>query len=136
MYVLALADDMTGALEVGAKFSGAGLETTVSAQPMAAASAQVLVLDTETRHVNPETARERIRWFVDACGTERPLLVYKKTDSTLRGNIRAELHALAEIYPEWSIGYAPAYPALGRTVKSGILYVHGRAVAETEFGLR
>ena len=131
--MLALADDMTGALEAGAKFSEAGFSTTVSAQPIAAGSAQVLVLDTETRHVKPEAARERIFRFVDACGEERPLLVYKKTDSTLRGNIRAELHALTELYPEWSIGYAPAYPALGRTVKSGILYVHGQAVAETEF---
>jgi uncharacterized protein YgbK (DUF1537 family) len=60
--------------------------------------------------------------------------VYKKTDSTLRGNISAELRALAELFPDWRIGYAPAYPALGRTVKNGILYVDGVAVAQTSFG--
>lgn len=133
MYVLAVADDMTGALEVGAKFSEAGFLTTVSAQPTASGDAQVLVLDTETRHLDPESARERVCRFIAACGDEQPLLVYKKTDSTLRGNIGAELHALVQMYPQWSIGYAPAYPALGRTVRSGILYVNGRAVAETEF---
>ena len=131
--MLAVADDMTGALEVGAKFGEAGFVTTISAQPTSPGDAQVLVLDTETRHLDPESARERVCRLIAACGDEQPLLVYKKTDSTLRGNIGAELCALVQMYPEWSIGYAPAYPALGRTVKSGILYVHGRAVAETEF---
>jgi hypothetical protein len=37
--ILALVDDMTGALEIGAKFSVAGIETIVSAKP---------VVDTET----------------------------------------------------------------------------------------
>jgi uncharacterized protein YgbK (DUF1537 family) len=59
--------------------------------------------------------------------------VYKKTDSTLRGNISAELEALAQLFPDWRIGYAPAYPSLGRTVKRGILYVDGIPVVETEF---
>ncbi len=40
---------------------------------------------------------------------------------------------MAQFYPEWCIGYAPAYPALGRTVKAGLLHVHGVPVAETEF---
>ena len=29
----------------------------------------------------------------------------------------------SELYPDWRIGYAPAYPALGSTVKDGALYV-------------
>jgi D-threonate/D-erythronate kinase len=131
--ILALADDMTGALEIGAKFSGAGIETIVSAIPVLAVTAPVVVLDTETRHVDAETARREIFRFVAAAGPFTPRLIFKKTDSTLRGNIGAELQALAELYPQWSIGYAPAYPAMGRTVRSGVLYVHGREVALTEF---
>ena len=131
--ILALADDMTGALEIGAKFSGAGFETLVSAKPVVAQSEQVLVLDTETRHMDAETARSEIFRFVAAAGWCTPRLIFKKTDSTLRGNIGAELRALADLYPHWSIGYAPAYPALGRTVTGGVLYVHGREVAQTEF---
>ena len=56
-----------------------------------------------------------------------------RIDSTLRGNISAELQALAHFYPDWRIAYAPAYPALGRTVRLGVLYVDGIAVAETAF---
>jgi uncharacterized protein YgbK (DUF1537 family) len=131
--ILALADDMTGALEIGAKFSRAGIETIVSAQPIALGAAPVVVVDTETRHVDAETARREIYRFVEAAGPSVPRLIFKKTDSTLRGNIAAELQALAELYPKWSIGYAPAYPALGRTVRAGILYVHGCEVSRTEF---
>ncbi len=71
--------------------------------------------------------------FLRQSGLEDPRLIYKKTDSTLRGNISAELEALAQLYPGWGIAYAPAYPAMGRTVRLGILYVDGIAVAETEF---
>ena len=133
MCILALADDMTGALEVGAKFSGAGIRTLVSTKPVSASSAHVIVLDTETRHTSPQVAAAEVKRFVLESGAIHPRLIYKKTDSTLRGNISAELQALAELYPDWRIGYAPAYPALGRTVKLGVLYVDGVAVEHTAF---
>ncbi len=131
--VVAIADDMTGALEVGSKFSAAGIRAFVSAKPIDAGSAPVVVFDTETRHLSPDGAGEEVKRFIRQSGVGRPRLVYKKTDSTLRGHISAELRALAELYPGWRIGYAPAYPALGRTVKNGMLYVDGVAVAETAF---
>src|SRR2546426_1181729 len=99
---------MTGALEVGAKFSAAGLHTLVSAKPAESDSASVLVYDTETRHSSPQDAARQVKLFVQS-SPARPRLIYKKTDSTLRGNISAELRALAELYPMWRIGYAPAY---------------------------
>jgi uncharacterized protein YgbK (DUF1537 family) len=133
MHILALADDMTGALEVGAQFSGAGIETIVSTEPLPRTDAIAVVLDTETRHVDEETAAREIRRFVKAMGAYPPRLIYKKTDSTLRGNIAAELGALAKLFPDWKIGYAPAYPALGRQVIAGNLYVHGCLVSESEF---
>jgi uncharacterized protein YgbK (DUF1537 family) len=134
--ILALADDMTGALEVGAKFSAVGLRAAVSAKSVESTTAQVIVYDTETRHLSPACAAEVVRNFVrSAKGGLGPFCaVYKKTDSTLRGNISAELKAVSELFPDWRIGYAPAYPALGRTVKQGILYVDGVAVSETSFG--
>ena len=133
MCILAFADDMTGALEVGAKFSAAGIRTLVSAEPVPANSAAAVVFDTETRHLSPMQAASEVKRFLLQSGAANPRLVYKKTDSTLRGNISSELLALSQSYPERRIGYAPAYPALGRTVKGGVLYVHGVAVAETEF---
>ena len=124
---------MTGALETGAKFSAVGLRTLVSAAPAEGCPASVLVYDTETRHRSPQNAANEVKRFVSQTKPVHPRLIYKKTDSTLRGNISAEAAALAEIYPAWRIGYAPAYPALGRTVKEGWLYVDGIPVGNSEF---
>jgi uncharacterized protein YgbK (DUF1537 family) len=118
---------MTGALEVGAKFATHGIEALVHTAPSAAL---VQVIDTETRHLSAEGAADRIRSFTRT-GVD---LIYKKTDSTLRGNIGSELGALAEAYPDWTIGYAPAYPALGRALRNGMLYVDGVPVHQTAFG--
>lgn len=130
--VIALADDLTGALEVGAKFREAGIETVVALNASyVVKSEDVIVFDTETRHLTPGQAAAQVVRFI---GSHRPRFIFKKTDSTLRGNISAELEALVQLFPEWRIGYAPAYPALGRTVRAGVLHVHGVPVAETEFG--
>jgi len=133
MFILGLADDMTGALEVAAKFSAAGIQSLVSAGPMADVNVAALIYDTETRHLAPGAAAERVKHFIRTSPCLCPHLIYKKTDSTLRGNISAELGALSELFPAWRIGFAPAYPALGRTVKHGVLYVDGVPVSETAF---
>src|SRR5437660_12904210 len=78
MQVLALADDLTGALEAGAKlsapvhFAGSRLES------------PALVIDTETRHLTSDSAATKIADLISAC--RHHTLTYKKTDSTLRGN--------------------------------------------------
>jgi uncharacterized protein YgbK (DUF1537 family) len=61
-------------------------------------------------------------------------LVYKKIDSTLRGPVAAELRAVLAALPDTRLLFAPANPAVGRTVSGGVLLVHGRPVHETEFG--
>jgi uncharacterized protein YgbK (DUF1537 family) len=133
MKVLALADDMTGALEVGAKFRLQGLCTQVSTLPVCSPNVSVVVLDTETRHLAPGEAAIKLTRILSFFNARPPSIIYKKTDSTLRGNIRSELSAIARYFPHWKIGYVPAYPDLGRTVKDGCLFVHGRAVCQTEF---
>jgi len=133
--VLAIADDLTGALEAGAKFACRGMAAAVSARlEFDGGDADVVVIDSETRHLAPAEAAA----IVGGIASDRlvPLgrkLIYKKTDSTLRGNIRAELDALREALPGSRVAYVPAYPALGRTVKDGILLVEGVPLAETAF---
>jgi D-threonate/D-erythronate kinase len=51
----------------------------------------------------------------------------------LRGNIGVELAAVAEAFPGARVVYVPAYPRMGRTVRSGILHVDGVPVHLTEF---
>jgi len=118
--VLVLADDLTGALESGVLLEGAAVSL------HAAPEGEAVVIDTETRHAEPEQARRLVQSWTEQIQAE---LIYKKTDSTLRGNIGAELAAL----PGGRIHYAPAYPRLGRTVREGRLYVDGVPLEATAF---
>lgn len=137
--ILAIADDLTGALEAGAKFSGHGLAATVltdyenyedkAAPPLSMA----LVFDTETRHVSRQQAAGRMLMLQSQFARWPAAIRYKKTDSTLRGNICAELQVLASMHPAGSIVYCPAYPAMGRTVRDGQVYVDGVALNGTPF---
>jgi len=127
--LLALADDLTGALEVGAKFAGRGIRSLVATGSRSHSSHPVEVIDTETRHLTPQASAA----VVSALAATATGIVYLKTDSTLRGNIAADFEALARALPESAIAYVPAYPALGRTVRDGRLYVYGVPVHLTAF---
>ncbi len=134
MRVLALADDTTGALEVGAHLASARIETLVL-MPTTRELPDVpgLVLDLQTRHRNASHAEAVTERAARAAALDTR--VFLKTDSTLRGNIAAEFRALLRVWPDRPLVYVPAYPAMGRTVVGGVLYVHGRPLAATEFAL-
>lgn len=133
--VAALADDLTGALEVGAKFASRGLDARVSVWPNLdfETPCGVRVVDAETRMLASSEAAERTSVLAAGIARRGAELVYHKTDSTLRGNIAAEMRALGEVFGEREIVFAPAYPALGRVVRGGRLYVEGQPVEETAF---
>ena len=134
-WILSLADDLTGALEVSAKFAAYGLQAMVTTRLAISKrpACDVLVIDTETRHVSEAEAYESVRQILVEASRFNPDTVYKKTDSTLRGNIAAELRALQSVFPARPLIYAPAYVAMGRTVRDGHLYIAGKLIEQTEF---
>jgi D-threonate/D-erythronate kinase len=139
MRVFVFADDATGALEVGAKFAKDGISTRVllsgwQASDEVNADETVLVVDTASRHRSPDDAREILKDLTNYALNRGADLLLKKTDSTLRGNIAAEIAGMLEAAPERWVGYCPAYPTLGRTVQGGQLLVNGLPVHETAFG--
>src|SRR5438105_863485 len=87
--VLIIADDLTGAADCGIAFTVAGIRTFVATKFPATAPARVLALDTDTRALSASDAEAAVR---KAAGIEARA-VYKKIDSTLRGNIGAEVAA-------------------------------------------
>ncbi len=136
--MLVLADDLTGALEAGAKCACEGIASIVTTELSLASrplgdDVTVLAIDTDSRHLSPSDAGRRIRILASlARGLQVPL-IYKKTDSTLRGNIGRELEALSAAFDGLPVIYVPAYPQMGRTVVSGRLLLDGRPVSETGF---
>jgi uncharacterized protein YgbK (DUF1537 family) len=136
--ILVLADDLTGALEIGAKFAAAGVRSQVRTWPGLGPrdlrdTTGAFVVDTETRHMGTNEAAQRIHELALAARCEEFDLIYKKTDSTLRGNIGAELGALINAYSGAPLLYVPAYPQMGRTVRNGSLYVDGVLISATRF---
>jgi uncharacterized protein YgbK (DUF1537 family) len=61
-------------------------------------------------------------------------MVYKKIDSTLRGNLGAELEALLEVFPSPLAVLTPAFPPAGRAVRDGVVTVRGTPVHRTSIG--
>jgi uncharacterized protein YgbK (DUF1537 family) len=131
--VIAIADDATGALETGAQFAAAAVETTVTFGRGAFEERTAIVADTESRHVSPPLACRRVVRIAARARVAGVRHVYKKTDSTLRGNIAAEFRALLRVFAGWPLVYVPAYPKLARTVTDGVLHVGGKPLSETEF---
>src|SRR4051794_8438553 len=125
--LLVLADDLTGALEGGAAFAQYGIPARVEWGREVECCTRVLVIDTETRHMPGPAAAEEVKRRM----AQHPArMIYKKTDSTLRGNIREELTACAEVGP---VLYVPSYPKLGRTVRKGHLHVDEVPLEQTAF---
>lgn len=62
-----------------------------------------------------------------------PKVIFKKVDSTLRGNVGAELEAMIEECKPDYVFLAPTFLPNKRIVEQGILYVNGQPIGETEF---
>jgi uncharacterized protein YgbK (DUF1537 family) len=94
----------------------------------------VLSINTVTRHVSGEQAAAVVGTLVSRLVRLKPQLLFKKIDSTLRGNLLTEtLSAMrASGYPEMLV--CPAVPDQGRTLTGGKLYIDGVPLHETAIG--
>jgi D-threonate/D-erythronate kinase len=127
-----IADDLTGAADTGVQFVHAGYRTAVffRATEVLEDGLDAVVFDTDSRAMPAGFAAERVLGAAHAARKAR--IVYKKLDSTLRGNVAAELAAALGGARRDRVVVAPAFPAAGRTTVGGIQRVHGVPVDETE----
>jgi D-threonate/D-erythronate kinase len=128
--VLIVADDLTGALDTATPFALAGRRVVCAVRPEAlaaalATNAEVVVVNTVTRHVAPDIAAQIVGDVARAMSTQRPALVFKKIDSRLKGNVGAETAALAETLGFRAALVAPAIPDQGRWTVAGMVTGHG-----------
>lgn len=139
MYTFAMiADDLTGASDSGVQFAQRGLSTAVFFEGEGlmkqARDIEVPVIDTDSRGILAEHAYKRVNEIAKqllAVGCQH---VYKKMDSTLRGNIGAEVDGVLDGLPVDFAVIVPAYPQIGRTTSGGIHYLHGTPIHQTEVG--
>lgn len=155
-----LADDLTGAMDGGAQLlprtsvevlvsagGGQTLERGVQTPPAggnpapdaAARSARaedtsvLPVINTQSRGVPPAEASARVRAACRALSAAGRTVWFKKIDSTMRGNVGAELAALHEALAPCVVVCTPALPEQGRTVQEGVLLVAGERAMATPY---
>ena len=127
---LIIADDLTGSNDTGVQFARRGFETVISIETEPDPNATVCVMDTESRHIAPAEAARRVEGAARGSGVGH---FYKKTDSTLRGNVGVELAALLRATGGGVLPFVPAYPHAGRTTRGGCQHVQGKPLHETSF---
>jgi D-threonate/D-erythronate kinase len=132
-----IADDFTGSNDTGVQFSkkgfSSGLVIDASGIEKALGEFDILAVDTESRSAPKETAYNKVLETARILKTIGIPHIYKKIDSTMRGNIGAELEAALGGYGAKAVIAAPAFPENGRITVDGICYVHGVPLADTEF---
>ncbi|HID17293.1 TPA: four-carbon acid sugar kinase family protein, partial [Candidatus Bathyarchaeota archaeon] len=134
-----LADDFTGAGDVGLQFRRSGFKVTiitkldVSLAVEAVKGAGAIVLDTETRNASGGEAYKTVRRAVEIMKESRVELAYKKIDSTLRGNIGSELDAVLDATIKKLSLVAPALPEAQRATVGGYHLVRWTPIEQTEF---
>ena len=111
--ILVVADDFTGANDAGVSLAQVGHTVDVAFEMPYRGDASVWVINSDSRAMDPKLAAMKITSLMSHLPlANNPPLVIKKIDSTLRGNIGAEIEAL---------------------MKAGECWVNGVRITETEF---
>ena len=132
-----IADDLTGANDTGVQFRKYGLKTVVSLQTHPGEwirDTDIVVVDTDSRALAAEQAAERVRRACRMFSSNAVGSFYKKVDSTLRGNLGAEIDAACEEFLPVITIIAPAFPKTGRTTVGGYQLLQGIPISLTEVG--
>lgn len=129
--MIVIADDITGAAEIaGIAFSKGHQVSLVCGEGVA--TNQITVIATDTRSMTEAEAiaeTKQLSFLI----SHHSSLIYKKTDSALRGHVVAELEALMQATGYKRAIYLPANPSKGRIVRNGIYYIGETPIAETAF---
>jgi uncharacterized protein YgbK (DUF1537 family) len=133
--IVIVADDLTGACDSGIAFVRVGrpMRVLLDASPSRLEFVHQLqvhgrqtgvAFTTETRNGSPDEARQRVLQCMAALEPVLPTaLLFKKIDSAARGHLGVEISAALQASGAALALVAPAFPAAGRTVQSGILEV-------------
>ena len=132
-----IADDLTGANDTALQFHLKGANTQIllsdEIEPLNIKGTQTWAISTESRNVDPQTAYERVVRAANMLKEKiNPDYVYKKIDSTVRGNIAVEVLGLMHVLEYDAAIVLPAFPAEIRTTVGGYHLLKGVPIGRTE----
>lgn len=131
-----IADDLTGANDAGVQLAKKGFSSTVIIHHCGdetEAWADALIVDTDSRAMSGQDAYEATYGAASFLKERGYRHIYKKVDSTLRGNIAEELKAVEEVFQPDMVLIAPAFPKMNRVTVRGHHYVNGALITASEF---
>lgn len=129
-----VADDLTGANASGALVKKLGLSVCSLFSLQDAPEVDVLSYSTDSRGVAPQEAYRRVCDAFTRLGKGADFC-NKRIDSTLRGNIGAEIDgALDALGEDYRAIVVPAYPDSGRVVVNRTMLVNGMLLTDSDAG--
>lgn len=133
--MIVIADDITGAAEMAGIAYANGLHVRMVCSVVGGSlthnGVDAHVIVTDTRSMTQDEAVEETHRI--ASQLPKQSLIFKKTDSALRGHVVAELRALMAVTGYRRAVYMPANPSKGRIIRDGTYFIDGIPLAETAF---
>lgn len=132
-----IADDLTGANDTALQFHLKGANTQIllsdEIEPLNVKNTQTWAISTESRNVEPDIAYEKVVKTANMFKEKlNPDFIYKKIDSTIRGNIAVEVLGLLSVFDYAAALIVPAFPAEIRTTVGGYHLLKGVPIERTE----
>ncbi|WP_043930250.1 four-carbon acid sugar kinase family protein [Bacillus sp. EB01] len=134
MKLAIIADDITGANDSGVQLAQQGLKTSVlfEMDKDSVQEYEAVVFDTDSRSIDRSEAYQKVKEvavFLKDAGFNN---IFKKLDSTMRGNVGAEIDAVYDVVKPDFMMIAPGYPKNNRTILESTHYLNGVPLGETE----
>ncbi|MGB4437686.1 MAG: four-carbon acid sugar kinase family protein [Sedimentibacter sp.] len=136
--VIVIADDLTGANATGVLLARQGFKAATFLNLEKYNSKEnddfnIVSINTDSRAIKSEEAYDRVKNIVEFFKNEDIKLFSKRIDSTLRGNIGAEISAVLDNVTDDTYAIVvPAFPASGRVCIGGYLMVHQVPLEKTD----
>lgn len=136
MKLAVIADDLTGANDTGVQFAKQGLNTTVlfsytQLQP-SHLTEDVIVLNSDSRAIEAVKSYDIVFDLSSQLKQLGVSNVFKKIDSTMRGNIGPEIDAVMDAF-DYKISFVvPAFPKSNRATINGEHFVNGVLLEKAE----
>jgi D-threonate/D-erythronate kinase len=131
--IIVIADDLTGAAELGGIGLQYGLVTEITTSLQPSSAADLLIMATDTRSLPREAAITIMDKVAGTLQRLQPAWLFKKIDSVLRGHVLAEIRVLQKQLNLSKALIVSANPGLGRTVVAGHYLLHGQPLHTSSF---
>jgi uncharacterized protein YgbK (DUF1537 family) len=131
--LIVLADDFSGAAEIGGIAYRYGLNAEVQLNFNINTNADIVILDTDTRGLKEEDAIKKIEITASDLKKAGQSIQFKKVDSVFRGHLVPEINKLQQHFNYRRVLLLPANPQRGRKIIGGRYFVNDILLEKTVF---